>query len=60
MAVDLSEEVTSTEAAELLGITQAGVRKAIARERLAARKKGRDHIISRKEIERYKEEVQRA
>lgn len=56
--VDPTEELTSTEAAEMLEISQPGVRKAIARKKLGARKKGRDWMIPRKEIDRYREEVQ--
>jgi excisionase family DNA binding protein len=48
--------ITVAEAAEILGITERGVRKAIAEGRLQARKFGqRSWAISRRSVEAYKE-----
>jgi excisionase family DNA binding protein len=49
----LKEMLTTAEAAAVLGITPQSVRRQINRGRIAAEKRGRDHFISRAEVERY-------
>jgi excisionase family DNA binding protein len=51
--------MTLTQAAALLGVTAATLRQQIANGRLRARKLGRDWIVTRREIERYRQESRR-
>lgn len=48
--------MTTNAAAEVLSISRSAVLKAIADERLAAKKVGRDYLIERDELERYRRE----
>jgi excisionase family DNA binding protein len=45
--------ITTKSAAEILGVTPVRVRQLIQQGRLAAEKRGRDHLLDRKEIERF-------
>jgi excisionase family DNA binding protein len=51
--------VTLLEAARLLGVTPATLRQQIAAGKLRATKRGRDHWVTPKEVERYRSEHQR-
>jgi len=45
--------ITTKNAAEILGVTPVRVRQLIQQGRLAAEKRGRDHLLDSKEIERF-------
>jgi len=51
--------MTLTEAAALLGVTAATLRQQIAHGKLRARKVGRDWTVTRREVERYRQESRR-
>lgn len=51
--------MTLVEAAASLGVTAATLRQQIARDKLRARKMGRDWFVTRREVERYRKENQR-
>lgn len=48
--------VTTTQAAVLLGVSRAAVQKAVQQGRIAAASLGRDKLIEREEVERYRRE----
>jgi excisionase family DNA binding protein len=50
------DPMTTTEAAEYLGISPEAIRQAISRKTLKAEKRGRDNFISRAELDRYRRE----
>ena len=52
--------MTLKEAAASLGLDPATLRQAIARGSLEAKKLGRDWIVTRKDVERYRKEHRRA
>ena len=47
--------ITTKEAGEILGVSAARVRKLIQEERLKAEKHGRDHLLERTEVERFRQ-----
>jgi excisionase family DNA binding protein len=53
--VDLSNYLTVIEATKELGVNDSRVRQLIREGKLSAIKRGRDWLISKAEIERYKE-----
>ena len=56
---DVTEWITTKEAAELTGYTTSYLRKAIHRGRLYAKKRGRDWFLNREEVLAYAEEMKR-
>lgn len=52
---DASDELLTTQqAADALNLTTSAVQKAIARGRIEARQYGRDYLVRRAEVERYR------
>ena len=58
-AQELDQWITTTEAAELTGYTPDYFRKAIKRERLTGKKRGRDWFLSKAEVLAYAERMQK-
>lgn len=56
---DPSRPIGLAQAAELLGVSHATLRAQVHRGRLRAIKVGRDWLVTREEVERYRAEVQR-
>jgi excisionase family DNA binding protein len=56
---DTARPIGLAEAAQLLGVNHATLRAQVHRGRLQALKVGRDWIVTRAEVERYRAEVQR-
>jgi excisionase family DNA binding protein len=52
--------VTTKEAAQILGVTPARVRQFIKDGRLAAEKRGRDHLLEDQEVQRFKRHGRRS
>jgi excisionase family DNA binding protein len=52
--------VTTKEAAQILGVTPARVRQFIKDGRLAAEKRGRDHLLGEQEVKRFKRHGRRS
>ena len=49
----MTEFITTSEAAEVLGVTTARIRQYIKEERLRSQKHGRDHLLIKKEVEKF-------
>jgi excisionase family DNA binding protein len=49
----MNDEITSKEAAELLGVVESRVRQIILTNRVRSRKVGNTRLIKRKDIEKY-------
>jgi excisionase family DNA binding protein len=45
--------ITTKSAAEILGVTPVRVRQLIQQGQLAAEKRGRDHLLNKKEVQRF-------
>jgi excisionase family DNA binding protein len=56
---DPVEWITTTEAAELTGYTDAYLRQLIGRDRLQAKKRGRDWFLSKADVLAYAKEMKR-
>jgi excisionase family DNA binding protein len=52
--------ITTREAAEMLGVSPVRVRQFIRQNRMAAEKFGRDHLLDRDEVERFKRQGRRS
>ena len=52
--------VTTKEAAQILGVTPVRVRQLIKDGRLGAEKRGRDHLLEDREVERFRRQGRRS
>lgn len=52
--------MTTKEAAQVLGVSAVRVRQLIKQKRLAAEKRGRDHLLEDREVERFKRQGRRS
>lgn len=59
MSDELSEWITTKEAAELTGYTTSYIRKAIYRDRLKGKKLGRDWVLRKDEVLAYAEKMKK-